>query len=78
MILNKVYRTPGAKKKFIVFTKNQNNKIVSVKFGSKDYKIKRNIKKNQISFLKRHKCNTPGPKYKARYWSCLNWRKKLV
>jgi hypothetical protein len=78
MILNKVYRTPYEKKKFVVFVRNADNKIVKVRFGDNKYKIKRNIKKNRTSFLKRHKCNNAGPKDKARYWSCLNWKKNLL
>jgi len=78
VILNKVYRTPKGSKKFVVFVKNENNKIVKIKFGDNNYKIKRNIKKNRISFLKRHNCKNAGSKLKARYWSCLNWKKNLL
>jgi hypothetical protein len=24
--------------------------------------------------LARHNCDDPGPKWKARYWSCRQWR----
>ena len=26
------------------------------------------------SFRARHNCDNPGPKWKARYWSCRQWR----
>ena len=70
--LNKVTR--GDVKKFKVFVK-KGNRVVKVNFGSKTMKIKSNIPARKRSFLARHKCSTPGPKYKARYWSCRQWRK---
>ena len=70
--LNKVMR--GDVKKFKVFVK-KGNRVVKVNFGSKTMKIKSNIPARKRSFLARHKCSTPGPKYKARYWSCRQWRK---
>ncbi len=36
--------------------------------------IKKSNPKRRKSFRARHKCNTPGPKWKARYWSCRQWR----
>ena len=71
--LNKVTR--GDVKKFKVFVK-KGNRVVKVNFGDKNMKIKSNIPARKRSFLARHKCSTPGPKYKARYWSCRQWRKK--
>ena len=70
--LNKV--TKGDVKKFKVFVK-KGNRVVKVNFGDKKMKIKSNIPARKRSFLARHKCSTPGPKYKARYWSCRQWRK---
>tara|TARA_R100000231_G_C5210438_1_gene130312 strand:+ start:226 stop:468 length:243 start_codon:yes stop_codon:yes gene_type:complete len=70
--LNKV--TKGDVKKFKVFVK-KGNRVVKVNFGDKNMKIKSNIPARKRSFLARHKCSTPGPKYKARYWSCRQWRK---
>lgn len=29
--------------------------------------------KRRKSFRARHKCNTPGPKWKAKYWACKSW-----
>ena len=36
--------------------------------------IKRDDPARRKSFRSRHKCDTPGPKWKARYWSCRQWR----
>ena len=77
--LNKPKRTSGGKKKFVVYTKKpakktKNNKkgyrVVKVGFGQPGMKISKNAAARK-SFLARHKCDTnPGPKWKARYWSC--------
>ena len=44
-----------------------------VNFGQKGVAIKKHIPANRNSFRARHKCETPGPKDKARYWSCKAW-----
>lgn len=77
--LNKPKRTSGGKKKFVVYTKKPAKKtkrnpkgytIVKVGFGQPGMKISKNAAARK-SFLARHKCDTdPGPKWKARYWSC--------
>jgi len=36
-------------------------------------KIKKNIPERRKSFRARHNCDNPGPKWKARYWSCKAW-----
>ena len=36
-------------------------------------KIRKSNPKARASFRARHKCATPGPKTKARYWSCRKW-----
>ena len=36
--------------------------------------IKRDDPKRRKSFRARHNCDNPGPKTKARYWSCYQWR----
>ncbi len=36
--------------------------------------LQKNIPGRKKSFLARHRCSTPGPKFKARYWSCKMWR----
>ena len=45
-----------------------------VKFGDPNMEIKRDSPDNRKSFRARHRCDTnPGPKWKARYWSCRMW-----
>jgi len=69
--LNKPMR--GDVKKFKVFVK-KGSKVVKVNFGDKKMPIRKNVKGARKSFLARHRCATPGPKFKARYWSCKKWR----
>jgi hypothetical protein len=71
--LNKPFRTPGGPKKFAVYTKNEKGKVVIVRFGDPNMKIKKNIPERRKSFRARHNCDNPGPKWKARYWSCRAW-----
>ena len=72
--LNKPFRTPDGPKKFAVYTKNGSGKVVIVRFGDPNMEIKRDNPKRRKSFRARHKCDTaPGPKWKARYWSCKMW-----
>ena len=71
--LNKPFRTPGANKKFGVYTKNENGNVVLVRFGDPNMEIKRDDPDRRRSFRSRHNCDSPGPKYKARYWSCRQW-----
>jgi hypothetical protein len=74
--LNKPFRTPDGPKKFSVYVKNEKGNIVKVNFGDPNMKIKRNLPSHLKSFRARHKCDTPGPKTKARYWSCqAGWNK---
>lgn len=72
--LNHVVRNPtGSKKKFHVFTK-KGNKVVKVSFGDSGMRIKKQYPAHRKSFRARHHCDTnPGPKWKARYWSCKMW-----
>ena len=71
--LNKPFRTPGGPKKFSVYVKNEKGNVVKVNFGDPNMKIKKNIPSRRRSFRARHNCNNPGPKWKARYWSCKAW-----
>jgi hypothetical protein len=71
--LNKPFRTPDGPKKFSVYVKNEKGNVVKVNFGDPDMKIKKNIPERRKSFRARHNCDNPGPKYKARYWSCKAW-----
>ena len=71
--LNKPFRTPGGPKKFAVYVKNKSGNVVKVTFGDPNLKIRSNNKKAAKSFRARHHCDNPGPKTKARYWSCRKW-----
>ena len=69
--LNK--RLPGDVKKSKVFVKNAAGKVVKVNFGDKNMTIKKDNPARRRSFRARHNCDNPGPKTKARYWSCKAW-----
>ena len=71
--LNKPFRTPDGPKKFSVYVKNDKGNVVKVNFGDPNMKIKKNIPERRKSFRARHNCDNPGPKWKARYWSCKKW-----
>lgn len=71
--LNKPFRTPNGPKKFSVYVKNEKGNVVKVNFGDPNMKIKKNIPERRKSFRARHNCDNPGPKWKARYWSCKAW-----
>lgn len=71
--LNKPFRTPKGPKKFSVYVKNDKGNVVKVNFGDPNMKIKKNIPERRKSFRARHNCDNPGPKWKARYWSCKAW-----
>jgi len=76
--LNKPFRTPDGPKKFAVYVKNEKGNVVKVTFGDPDMEIKRDSDERRSNFRARHNCDTPGPKWKARYWSCKMWSKKPV
>ncbi len=76
--LNKPFRTSGGPKKFSVYVKNEKGNIVKVNFGDPNMEIKRDSPERRKSFRARHNCANPGPKTKARYWSCKMWSKKSV
>jgi len=63
----------GDVKKSKVYVKNEKGNVVKVNFGDPDMKIRKSNPKARKSFRARHKCKTPGPKWKARYWSCKAW-----
>ena len=77
--LNKPIRTgKDEPKKFKVYVKD-GDKVKLVRFGhqgkgnEKTMKIKKSDPKRRKSFRARHNCSNPGPKTKARYWSCRAW-----
>lgn len=64
----------GGSKKFYVFVKNDKGNVVKVSFGDPNMEIKRDDPDRRKNFRARHNCDNPGPKWKARYWSCWQWR----
>ena len=63
----------GDVKKFKVYVKNPKGNVVKVNFGDPDMRIKKSNPARRRSFRARHNCDNPGPKTKARYWSCRKW-----
>lgn len=75
--LNKPMR--GDVKKYRVFVRDPSTgNVKKVNFGDKKMRIKRNNPKRRKSFRARHNCANPGPKTKAKYWSCKFWSNKPV
>ena len=64
----------GDVKKFKVYVRNPSTgNIKKVNFGDKTMRIKKSNPKRRKSFRARHNCANPGPRTKARYWSCRKW-----
>jgi hypothetical protein len=59
--------------KFKVYVKNDKGNVVKVNFGEKGARIKKDNPERRKSFRARHNCDEPGPRWKARYWSCKKW-----
>ena len=68
--LNRPFRTPSGPRKFGVYTKNDKGNIVKVGFGEPGMRVNNADPKKARSFTKRMGCDKPGPKWKAKYWSC--------
>jgi hypothetical protein len=66
-------KMPGDVKKYKVYVRKPNGNIVKVEFGDPNMRIKKSNPKRRKSFRARHRCDNPGPRWKARYWSCRNW-----
>jgi hypothetical protein len=71
--LGKPFLTPDGPKKRSVYVKNEKGNVVKVNFGDPNMRIKKNIPARRKSFRARHNCDNPGPRTKARYWSCRAW-----
>ena len=77
--LNKPMR--GDVKKFKVYVKDpKSGNVKKVNFGHggtsakrPTMRIRKSNPKARKSFRARHNCANPGPKTKARYWSCRKW-----
>ena len=64
----------GDVKKFKVYVRDPKTKnIKKVNFGDPNMKIKKSNPARRRSFRARHNCDNPGPRTKARYWSCRKW-----
>ena len=70
--------TRGDVKKYKVYVKNDKGNVVKVEFGDPNMEIKRDDPARRKAFRARHNCDNPGPKWKARYWSCKFWSAKSV
>ena len=71
--LSKPWSTPGGPKKRSVCVKNGSGNVVKVNFGDPNMRIKKSNPERRKSFRARHNCENPGPRHKARYWSCRKW-----
>ena len=76
--LNKPFRTANGPKKFSVYVKNEKGNVVKVNFGDPNMEIKRDDPARRKSYRARHNCDSPGPKWKANYWSCKMWSRTNV
>lgn len=76
--LGKPFLTPGGPKKRAVYVKNEKGNTIKVSFGDPNLSIKRDNPERRKSFRARHNCDNPGPRTKARYWSCKYWGKTPV
>ena len=63
----------GDVKKSKVYVKNPQGNVVKVNFGDPNMKIRKSNPGARKSFRARHNCDNPGPRHKARYWSCRSW-----
>lgn len=72
--LNDPFRNSDSNSKFSVYVRNDKGNVVKVNFGDPNAEIKRDDPERRRSFRARHNCDSPGPKWKARYWSCYQWR----
>jgi len=69
----------GDQKKFKVYVKNPKGNVVKVNFGQGGdakggtMRIRKSNAAARKSFRARHNCDNPGPRHKARYWSCRKW-----
>ena len=64
----------GDVKKFKVYVKDpKTGNVKKVNFGDPNMRIKKSNPARRRSFRARHNCANPGPRTKARYWSCRKW-----
>jgi hypothetical protein len=63
----------GDVKKSKVYVRGPKGNVVKVNFGDKKMRIKKSNPGRRKNFRARHNCSNPGPRWKARYWSCRAW-----
>jgi hypothetical protein len=63
----------GDVKKSKVYVRGPKGNVVKVNFGDPNMRIKKSNPARRKSFRARHNCDNPGPRWKARYWSCRSW-----
>ena len=67
-------RMRGDVKKFKVYVRDpKTGNVKKVNFGDPNMRIKKSNPARRKSFRARHNCDNPGPRTKARYWSCRAW-----
>jgi hypothetical protein len=76
--LNKPFYTPGERKKSAVYVKNPANKVVIVRFGDPDMKIKKSNPERRKNFRARHNCAEAKDKTTPKFWSCAAWGLAIV
>jgi hypothetical protein len=70
--LGKPMKGDVAKSKVYVKDPKTGN-VKKVNFGDPNMSIKKSNPERRKSFRARHNCDNPGPRTKARYWSCRAW-----
>lgn len=77
--LDKPFRSNDNDHKFYVYVRNEKDNVIKLGFGDPNMEIKRDDPERRKNFRARHQCDVdPGPKWKARYWSCRFWSGKSV
>jgi hypothetical protein len=64
------YPKRGGTKKFYVYVKNKNGKVIKVQFGISGMRAKVSDPERRKSFAARHQCHKKKDKTKPGYWAC--------
>jgi len=64
------YPMRGGSKKFYVYVKNKNGKVIKVQFGIPGMRAKVSDPERRRSFAARHQCHKKKDKTKPGYWAC--------
>lgn len=76
--LNKPFAGDDKHKRY-VYVLNDKGNVIKLGFGDPNMKIKRDDLDRRKNFRARHGCDkNPGPKHKAKYWSCRFWDKTPI